>query len=734
MPYAAVVLDLGLDKPLDYAIPSSFAESLKIGARVLVTLRGSKRKGTVIAIKETAEVSSPLPIIEILEGASSIPLDLLKVAEWIARYYCTPLPHVLQTMTPPALRKGTKAKKIWMVALNLSRNEAVALCQELRQKNGGQASVLDHFLQNPKGILLSQLLEKPDISLSPVKTLVKKKALLLYAASSAEDFEYFPTRPKKLYEEQMDALQKIENSLGSHKFHTHLLHGVTGSGKTEIYLQAIQHAFNQGKGALFLVPEIALTAQMIEHLKSRFQEKIAILHHRMSDGVRHEYWMALRKGTIRLAIGARSCLFSPVQNLGLIIVDEEHEPSYKQTEEMPCYNARDVAIMRGKLTNATVVLGSATPSLESRQRAETGKYIYSRLAKRIGSALLPQVSIVDMRLERAKGNILFSETLVEKIKNRLQLGEQTLLFLNRRGYHTAQLCSLCSETIRCPHCELSLTFHRGDNILACHLCDYRLLPPPRECPKCHHGELKYKGVGTEQVERALHALLPSVRTSRADADTTRHKGSHEKIFQQFRSGKSDVLIGTQMIAKGLHFPSVTLVGVLNPDASLQIPDFRASEHLLQILTQVAGRSGRGALGGEVVIQTSLPEHETILFAAKQDDEAFFRKEIDVRKLFDFPPWTHLIKLLFSSKDPHAAQKFAENYRSRLIAALSQDFTITPITPCGHPKIEDRYRFQFLIKGVQPALAARQVRQIALELPPPKDLQFFADVDPLSTFY
>ncbi|NGX27725.1 MAG: hypothetical protein K940chlam6_01663, partial [Chlamydiae bacterium] len=420
-----------------------------------------------------------------------------------------------------------------------------------------------------------------------------------------------------------------------------------------VYLQAIAHILKQGMGILYLVPEIALTAQTIERFKGRFGgEQIAVLHYRLSDGERFDAWHKIRKGEAKIVIGARSAIFSPVCNLGLIIVDEEHESSFKQSEEAPKYHARDVAVMRAKFSSCPVVLGTATPSIESYTNALQGKYQLHRLSMRADNASLPKVTIIDMKqeFERAKGFTLFSEKLLKGIKERYAKGEQILLFLNRRGYHTTAICSACSHIEKCPHCDLPLTYHRREATLSCHLCDFRK-PTPKSCPSCHaDGPLKFKGAGTEMVERSLHALFPDIRTLRLDADTTRHKGSHEQIFKQFRSGKADVLIGTQMIAKGLHFPMVTLVGVLGLDGSLNIPDFRASENVFQLLTQVSGRSGRGELMGEVLIQTHLTKHNTILHAASGDFESFYAEEIETREMFGFPPFTHLVKFSFSGEE------------------------------------------------------------------------------------
>ncbi len=732
--YAAVILDSAVDQALDYAIPSDLEAAAKPGVRVLVPVRGKLRKGMILALKSASAIARVQPIAQILSEQPLISPELFSLAHWMARYYCTPLRKVLKTFLPPAIRKDAPHKTQLFVAPLLPPSALIPLCQELRKTHPPQAHVLDVLLNAPKGILLSELLEKAEVSRSPVETLIEKKILACRPVridrSSLTDEEYFQTKAKALNAEQAEALLHIQTSLNAHRFETHLIHGVTGSGKTEIYLQAIEHALHLQKGAILLIPEIALTAQTVERLRSRFAEKIAILHHRLSAGERQDAWHQIREGRASIVVGARSALFSPVPHLGLILVDEEQENSYKQTEEMPCYHARDVAVMRGKLSNATVVLGSATPSLESYYNALSGKYTLSTLNLRVGQATLPAITLIDMKKEsaKAKGYTLFSEPLIDALKKRCSKGEQSLLFLNRRGFHTAQLCTRCGQAIQCPHCDISLTYHLGNNLLACHLCDYRLAPPPRSCPSCHAPDsLKYKGAGTEMVERALHALLPEARTLRLDADTTRHKGSHELLFKQFRAGKADVLIGTQMIAKGLHFPSVTLVGILYADASLHIPDFRASEQVFQLITQVAGRSGRGSLDGEVLIQTHLPDHATILQAARQDFAGFYRDEIEVRKLFHYPPFTHLAKLTFSGACPQKTQEAAQTLRASLIQRLPASCEIHPVIPCGYAKIKDRYRFQLLIKG--PPLGP-----LLENLKAPSDVRLLIDIDPLSTYF
>ena len=728
--FASVILDQAIDKPLDYAIPDHLLGKAQIGVRVVVPLRKQLCLGTICGLKNQCEFKNVQMIADLSSEHPLIAPDLFTLASWIAKYYIVPMHKVIRLVLPTSVRRGMKAKLQLFVKPKVSLLALIELC---RQKPGPQAAVLEIILKQPKGILLSELLEKANVSRSPVTSLVKLGVLsfthLEIDRLPLADQEFFQTKPKTLTSEQKEALKKIISSSG---FQTHLLYGVTGSGKTEVYLQAIEVALNRGKSALFLVPEIALTSQTVDRLKARFKQRVAILHHRLSDGEKRDTWQQIHEGKITLVVGARSALFSPLVNLGLIIVDEEHEASYKQTEETPCYHARDVAVMRGKICEATVVLGSATPSIESYTNAISGKYILSCLKHRPDNMQLPEVSIVDMRLEfdKFKGFTLFSERLLSELEKRLKVGEQSLLFLNRRGFHTSQSCQQCGHTLECPHCALALTFHKGENHLSCHLCNYALNPPPRACPQCQTETLKFKGAGTEQVERALNTIFPQFRTLRLDGDTTRHKGSHEKFFKQFRSGKADVLIGTQMIAKGLHFPSVTLVGVLNADATLQLPDFRASEHVFQLLTQVAGRSGRGALPGQVIIQTHLPQHSTIVHAAAQDYEKFYQEEIDVRKTFHYPPFTHLAKFTFSGLSSTETFQYAQKIRTFLIQQLPPFFEILPVAPCGYAKIKDRFRFQFLLKGEKLHSVTHILETLTRKN---SNTRLSIDIDPLSTY-
>ncbi|MBS0625705.1 MAG: primosomal protein N' [Verrucomicrobia bacterium] len=729
--FVEVVLDRSLARPLDYAVPAHLLLHVKVGARVEVPLKNVLKQGTISAIKHSSEFLKVRPIARLLLPEATLSPALWKLADWMSHYYAAPLQKVLKCFFPPNVRKGVKQKQLQRIALAVPKEEALLHVV----KNGPQTKLIEALAAAKEPLPLAELLTTLQISRSPVETLAKKKIVLIEAVPIADlsEEEFFQTRPKSLNKEQEECLAKIISSLESKQFASHLIHGVTGSGKTEVYMQAIQAALEQNRSAILLVPEIALTSQTIERLRARFQQKIAVLHHKKSLGERTAAWDDLLKNEAQIVVGARSAIFAPAQNLGLIIIDEEHDGSYKQSDEAPCYHGRDVAVMRAHLEKAVVVLGSATPSLESYANAKKGKYILSTLSSRATSAPMPKVQIVDMKTacDKAGGFTHFSEELIEALRQRVEVGEQALLFLNRRGYRRQQMCGGCRHVLKCPHCDLALTYHLSSNILSCHLCNYQR-ETPRECPSCRSSEsLEFKGFGTEHVERSLHALFPSIRTLRMDRDTTQQKNSHEELFMQFRAHKADVLIGTQMIAKGFHFPSATLVGVLNADTALNIPDFRSGEQVFQLLTQVAGRAGRSELPGEVIIQTYIPDHPILALAAAQDYNSFYASEIEERKLFSYPPFCRLIKILFSGEDAAATERLAQSTCSKIQELKPEGAEILPVLPSGHPKIKDLYRFQFIIKSINPRVLESIFPSIPASTP---EILVKIDVDPLNTFF
>jgi primosomal protein N' (replication factor Y) len=537
---------------------------------------------------------------------------------------------------------------------------------------------------------------------------------------------------------------------------TFLLHGVTGSGKTEIYLQAIAHALEQGKGAIVLVPEISLTPQTVERFKARFssgslQTLVAVLHSHLSGGERHDEWHKIRQGRARIVIGARSAIFAPVEPLGLIIVDEEHEHTYKQ-EEAPHYHARDVAVMRGQMENAVVVLGSATPSLESYANCKRGKFGLLELLERVDNQKMPYVRVVDMRQAARgdKGPPIFSPQLKEAIAQRLERGEQTILFLNRRGYSSSLQCPKCGYVANCPNCSITLTYHRTDQKLCCHICGY-VEKVPAVCPneKCRNPQIRYAGVGTQKVEDILSRLFPKARVSRMDADTMKRKDDYRRTLGDFRVGKIDILVGTQMIAKGLHFPNVTLVGIIFADMALHQPDFRAGERTFQLLTQVAGRAGRGDVEGEVFVQAFTPFHPSIQYARRHDFQGFYEQEMEFRQQLQYPPFSRVALLTLKGRSEDKVKFYAEHLRRELEKALKpapaaeanaamppaeknefKDLIIAGPAPAPLLKAETYYRYQIMLRTRAMSRLSQQLAKIIIPLTLAEDVTLSVDIDPV----
>lgn len=729
---AKVTLDQCLSKTLDYLVPEHLREQIEVGMRVIVPLRGTPKEGTVTELCAESSFSTLAPLSEIV-SKPLVSSNLLLLASWVASYYLAPLRKVLKLLVPSPIRDNKSQKKRSLIHCLKSKEELKVLSSSLRIKKRAQARILDIFLKcEQNNLLLTEILESSKTSKSQIDSLIElgvlsEEKITLDDLASAE---YFISKPKILNSEQEKAFDSIASSLNKEVFSPFLLQGITGSGKTEVYMQAIKKARDLGYGVLVLFPEVALTTQMIERFRSRFSEKIGVYHYRLSEGERADLWNLVEKGEIQIVLGARSSIFLPVKNLKLIIVDEEHETSYKQ-EESPCFNARDVAVMRAKLLKATVVLGSATPSLESYYNALKGKYTHLTLSQRPKSALLPKIHLIDMNREREKNKKLyiFSDPLLSAIKKRAEAGEQSLIFLNRRGYHTSLVCNSCQGCSMCPHCDISLTYHKEINHLRCHLCDYTLNSIPKSCAQCGgNSQMLFKGFGTELVEAQLKKIFPQIRTLRMDADTTRHKGSHEILLKSFKSAKADVLIGTQMIAKGVDFPSVTLVGVLNADQSLHSPDFRASEHLFQLLTQVSGRAGRAELHGEVMIQTYLPSHSLFSHLKNEDLKSFYEEEMKSRELFYYPPFSHIAKLMFSSQDEQKAKEITLFYREKLLKNLPSTFQLLAVVPEVIAKVKGEYRFSFLVKGPSMTLFSKTTQHLLDHHPLPTSIKSLIEVD------
>jgi primosomal protein N' (replication factor Y) len=509
-----------------------------------------------------------------------------------------------------------------------------------------------------------------------------------------------------------------------------LLHGVTGSGKTEVYLQAIDRCLKQDLGALVLVPEISLTPQTVERFKMRFQaDLIAVLHSHLSAGERHDEWHKLNSGRARVAIGARSAVFAPVRRLGLIVVDEEHETSYKQ-EEAPRYQARDLAVVRAQIDRCAILLGSATPSLESYQNAKTGKYRLANLSCRVDDRELPLIRVVDMRQEylKQKHVPLISGRLASAIEARLVAKEQTILFLNRRGFATSLVCNQCGFVCDCPNCSVALTFHQGENRLKCHLCGHATIAP-RKCPKCADPSIRYAGYGTEKIEGTVRKLFPTAAVARMDADSMSRKDAYRQTLQAFRTGKIDILVGTQMIAKGLDVPNVTLVGIINADVGLHMPDFRAGERTFQLLTQVAGRAGRGEMAGEVFVQSSTPFSPSIQFARHHNFEGFWEQEIEFRERCEYPPFLHLLMIHVRSEHQRLAEFTAETIHRRLSEKTDPGVTLHPVVPAPIERSKGFYRYQILLRSKAIRRLSGTVRSILQKLTFPEEVHVSVDVDP-----
>jgi primosomal protein N' (replication factor Y) len=567
---------------------------------------------------------------------------------------------------------------------------------------------------------------------------LEKRGLIELRAEAVQrdphsDERFVASTNLELNAEQTVALAAVEEALAvPESARPILLHGVTGSGKTEIYLQAIRSTLARGKTAIVLVPEISLTPQTVERFKSRFAEAedmVAVLHSRLSEGERHDEWHKIQAGRARIVIGARSAVFAPLENLGLIVVDEEHETTYKQ-EEAPRYHARDVAVVRAKLEGCVVLLGTATPSLESYYNAKRDKYRLLNLTLRVDDNKMPLIRIVDLRQEKrkAKSLTIVGEKLHSAILARLEKREQTILFLNRRGFSTSLLCSACGEARDCPNCSVALTFHRTAARLSCHLCGHTAAVP-KKCPACGEDALIYAGFGTEKVESTVTQLFPKAVVRRMDADSMTRKDAYRETLRAFRSGKIDILVGTQMIAKGLHFPNVTLVGIINADLSLHLPDFRAGERTFQLLTQVAGRAGRGETPGEVFVQTFTPFSPSIQFARHHDFAGYFEQELEFRERCDFPPFKHAILLTIRSAHETRAQFSAETIARRLREALEEEFIMSEPTPAPLEKLQGQFRFHILLRGAAILRLSRLVRETLDKLPLPEDVFAAVDVDP-----
>jgi len=592
----------------------------------------------------------------------------------------------------------------------------------LKKKSSAQAQCLKLLLENDGELSLENLAVQHKVGLSSLKRMEKKGLIEFAMIEKIRESDWSLDLPETksiiLNEGQKTILEKIKPALAKSVFSSFLIHGITGSGKTQVYIEAIREVLKYGKQALILVPEISLTPQITSRFKANFQEKVGCFHSRLSVGERFDTWRRIKNGELSIVVGARSAVFSPFQNLGLIVVDEEHDSSYKQDDPAPRYNARDVAVMRAKLNDATVILGSATPSLESNFNAQKGKYNLCQLTERVENQKLPSVKIVDLTQERKKGNRnSLALSLASLLKDRMGNGGQALLFLNRRGFSSFIKCQDCGHIEKCPRCDITLTYHRTDFSLRCHYCSYQK-KAPQLCPHCQGFRFIYKGIGTQKIEEELKRDFPTALMERMDLDTTLKKGAHRRILSDFGKKKFNILLGTQMITKGLDFPDVTLVGVISADMSLDFPDFRSKERTFQLLSQVAGRAGRGKKEGEVIIQTYYPEEWVIRLAASHDYESFYRKELEQRRELGYPPFNHLILMVFAGKSLKEVIARANDFSSRLVRLVKSEKQkdVKILGPALAPlsKIRNQHRWQLLIKTKSTARVSSLIRKILTE--------------------
>ncbi|WP_407708398.1 primosomal protein N' [Bacillus altitudinis] len=764
-----------IDRPFDYRVPDRFKGLVKAGMRVVVPFGPRKIQGFVTKIKEETDVQSGniKDIVDLFDLSPVLTDELLELSHWLTEktlsYHIT----ALQSMLPAAMKakyekeiqvlsaeelpqslkelfgqqesilyadippeqlkpiqkhvqKGhlevryhvsqkSGKKKVRTLQIAVTKEKLEEKQEQLKKNAVKQKALLTFLFQaNETTFLAKDLQQQTGASSQTIKALIQEGLLTesyeeIYR-DPYRDREFTPSTPLDLTTEQAEAAKPIHQAVSDEKYETFLLHGVTGSGKTEIYLQTIDHVLQKGKEAIVLVPEISLTPQMVQRFKERFGSNVAVLHSGLSTGEKYDEWRKIHRKEVKLVVGARSAVFAPFENLGMIIIDEEHESSYKQ-EEMPRYHAKDVAIERAGRHQCPVVLGSATPSLESYARAKKGVYTLLTLKRRVNQQQLPHVSLIDMREELRNGNrSMFSEELMLRLKEVLERKEQAVLFLNKRGYSSFVMCRDCGYVEQCPHCEISLTYHRFQKRLKCHYCGHEA-PVPAECPECHSEHIRYFGTGTQRVEEELTKVLPEARVIRMDVDTTSRKGAHEKLLTSFGNKEADILLGTQMIAKGLDFPDVTLVGVLSADTSLHIPDFRSSEKTFQLLTQVSGRAGRHEKAGSVIIQSYTPSHYSIELTKQHDYEAFYEQEMLHRRHQSYPPFYFLAMVTVSHEEVTKAAHVTDKIVQFLKMNCAPNTRI--LGPAASPiaKIKDRYRYQCVIKYKRENELASLLRKI-----------------------
>jgi primosomal protein N' (replication factor Y) (superfamily II helicase) len=742
-----VALPLPLFRTFTYAVEER-GEELGVGTRVLVPFRNRKEIGIVVGAGSPRDGVTPKPVISIPDDAPVVDPAMLALCRWIAEYYVVPLGIALRCALPAALSGAdlpVPARKHRRVA-RLTRELPSLLHRDNIFARAPQQRALFELIESLGGrVPVEHLVQRLTFSPSVLKGLVARGLVVIeqdvverdpFASRAAPPGRALVPSPA-----QAEAITALRRGKPGETF---LLHGITGSGKTLVYIELLRTIVDErDQSAIVLVPEIALTPQTVDRFRAAFGDRVAVLHSALSDGERYDAWLALRRGEKRIAVGARSAIFAPLARLGAIIVDEEHESSYKQGEA-PRYHAREVAIVRARAEGAIVVLGSATPSLESWVNAASGKYRLLTLPDRVGGGQLPKVEVIDIRAQQRISpdgaptdpfRRVFSERLEEALASRLRRQEQSILLLNRRGYASFIQCGDCGDVASCPHCSISLTYHRTPERLVCHYCQHAEAPRQR-CTRCGGSMLRQRGLGTQQVERLVAERFPAARIARMDVDTTSGKWAHAEILDRVGRGEVDILLGTQMIAKGLDFPNVTLVGVVDADVGINLPDFRASERSFQLMSQVAGRAGRGPKGGEVVIQTRVPTHHAVQCAVTHDYRAFVRKELEGREKPVYPPFIRVTNVVFSGVTEAATARLALNAAAWLQQLVRRSKGTTQIVgpaPCPIDRIKNRWRWHLLLKAPHPGELTKLARYFAERFPVPGEasLRVTIDRDPVA---
>jgi primosomal protein N' (replication factor Y) len=730
--YAGVIVDVksrNTDKIFTYKVPEKM-NNINVGIRVAVPFRNRIVEGYVINITDNTNISDKKlkEIYKILDDFSIFDEKMLKLAWWIKEYYNCFFSESLQCIMPAGINQGCKEVKKVRLLIN-------SIPENISDRAPRQLEILNYLLEN-NCIDLSDLLKNLNISYSSVKALEKKGCIEIFdeEINRYKASKFIKTESLKPTSEQKRAINMIKDSIDNNLFNKFLLFGVTGSGKTEVYLQLIERCIELGKSSIVLVPEISLTPQTIERFIGRFGNLVAVMHSRLSQGERFDEWRKIKKGEVKVVVGVRNAIFAPFSDLGLVIIDEEHEGTYKQSDLRPKYNVKEVAEKRCEIENAVLVLGSATPSIESYYKAIKSEYKLIKLSERIGIPL-PEVDVINMSDELSSGNnSIFSRRLYNEIKLNLCRGEQTILFLNRRGFSSFVSCRNCGYVPKCPNCDISLTFHAYEKKLRCHYCGYSI-NMFEYCPKCKSNRIRHLGIGTERIENDVKKYFPESRILRMDVDTTKTKGSHERIFYDFKNGKADILIGTQMISKGFDIPNVTLVGVILADVTLNIPDFRSGEKTFQLLTQVAGRAGRGEKAGRVIIQTYEDNNYSIKAAKLQNYLMFYNEEIQYREIFKYPPFTHLMNIVIYGKEK---QKVIENAAKiyNVVKNTINKFEIKSynkvLGPSSAPleKIKNNYRWQIIIKNEDRNNLLKIADVVGL-IKYDDDIKIAMDIDPIN---